>query len=125
LAVADRVVVMDRGAFAQVGAPREVYLKPANVFVARFLGFQNLLPAAVGAEDTQHAQTAIGAVPLVGEAQPGAYTLLIRPEAMMPGVDDQTRTWRGAVVEASFRGTHIRAEVAVMGADSTRADAPV
>jgi len=113
LAVADRVVVMNRGVFAQVGAPREIYLAPVSAFVARFLGFQNLLTAEVRAVDAGCALTAIGAVPLVGVADTGQYTLLIRPEAIVLG---EGQMWRGSVVEASFRGTHVRAEVAVLGA---------
>ncbi|MQS07826.1 ABC transporter ATP-binding protein, partial [Streptomyces alkaliphilus] len=48
-AMADRVVVMNRGRVAQVGTPVEVWQRPASAFVARFLGFRNLVPVeAVG-----------------------------------------------------------------------------
>ena len=47
MTLADRVAIMDRGVMQQVGPPREVYSKPASVFVAGFLGSppMNLLDA--------------------------------------------------------------------------------
>src|SRR6201994_770079 len=38
MAIADRIVVLDRGTIQQGGAPRELYERPANPFVMRFLG---------------------------------------------------------------------------------------
>jgi sulfate transport system ATP-binding protein len=38
MAIADRIVVLDHGKVQQVGAPRELYERPANPFVMRFLG---------------------------------------------------------------------------------------
>src|SRR5919199_1578301 len=43
-AVADRIVLMDRGQIVQSGSPIEVYCHPANRFAAQFLGLNNLLP---------------------------------------------------------------------------------
>jgi sulfate transport system ATP-binding protein len=43
--VADRVVVMNRGKVAQIGAPAAVFEKPANDFVMQFLGHVNVLDA--------------------------------------------------------------------------------
>ena len=38
MTLADRVVVMNKGAFQQVGTPTEIYDRPANTFVAGFIG---------------------------------------------------------------------------------------
>ncbi len=46
-AMADRVVIMDQGHIAQVGAPREVYRAPATRFVADFVGRNNILSGSV------------------------------------------------------------------------------
>ncbi len=43
LSMSDRVVVMREGRVEQVGAPREIYEDPANLFVARFVGEANIL----------------------------------------------------------------------------------
>jgi multiple sugar transport system ATP-binding protein len=53
LAVADRVAVLDRGHIVQVGRPRELYERPADVFVAEFIGSPQigLLPARLVTAD--------------------------------------------------------------------------
>ncbi|MEO8756637.1 MAG: ABC transporter ATP-binding protein [Devosia sp.] len=49
MSLADRIVVMNEGALQQVGTPSEVYLHPANLFVAQFIGspVMNIAPAIV------------------------------------------------------------------------------
>jgi iron(III) transport system ATP-binding protein len=49
LAMSDRILVMDGGVVQQVGAPEEIYRRPANEFVATFIGQCNLLRAIVTA----------------------------------------------------------------------------
>jgi multiple sugar transport system ATP-binding protein len=46
MTMADRIAVLDQGRLQQVGAPRDVYDRPANLFVARFIGSppMNTLP---------------------------------------------------------------------------------
>ena len=43
----DRVVVMQKGAIAQIGTPREIYFTPKNRFVAEFIGAANIIEAPV------------------------------------------------------------------------------
>lgn len=47
MTLADRIVVLDAGKIAQVGTPRELYERPANLFVAQFIGSprMNVFPA--------------------------------------------------------------------------------
>jgi putative spermidine/putrescine transport system ATP-binding protein len=47
LSMADRIVVMRTGSVQQVGTPREVYGRPHNLHVARFMGYRNVLPFQV------------------------------------------------------------------------------
>jgi ABC-type Fe3+/spermidine/putrescine transport system ATPase subunit len=47
LAMSDRLLVMDRGIVQQVGTPEEIYRRPANEFVATFIGQCNVLRATV------------------------------------------------------------------------------
>ncbi len=49
MTLADRIVVLDGGLIAQVGTPRELYERPANLFVAQFIGSpkMNVLPCDV------------------------------------------------------------------------------
>ncbi len=48
LALADRLVVLNKGRFEQVGSPEDVYHRPATRFVANFMGQANFLPGEVG-----------------------------------------------------------------------------
>ena len=53
MTLSDRVVILDRGVSQQIAPPREIYDRPANVFVAGFIGAPpiNLLaPATLGLE---------------------------------------------------------------------------
>ena len=47
MTLADRIVVLEFGKIAQVGSPRELYERPANLFVAQFIGSprMNVVPA--------------------------------------------------------------------------------
>src|SRR6056297_3225199 len=50
MTLADRIVVLEFGTIAQVGTPKELYRKPANLFVAQFIGSpsMNVLPCETG-----------------------------------------------------------------------------
>ena len=42
--ISDRVAIMHQGRIMQMDAPEVLYQRPANAFVARFVGFENLIP---------------------------------------------------------------------------------
>ena len=46
LTLADKVVCMQHGRIAQIGPPEELYSRPANLFVADFMGVSNLIDQA-------------------------------------------------------------------------------
>jgi len=47
MVISDQIIVMNRGRIEQQGDARTIYARPANRFVAEFIGLANLLPAAV------------------------------------------------------------------------------
>lgn len=47
LSISDRVVVMNEGGIEQIGTPREVYEKPANLYVAQFVGQTNVFDTTI------------------------------------------------------------------------------
>jgi len=47
LALSDRIVVMKSGDIQQVGTPADIYRRPANLFVADFMGFKNIWPVKI------------------------------------------------------------------------------
>ena len=50
MGLADKVVIMKDGEIQQVGAPREIYQKPVNEFVAQFIGRANILDGKIIAD---------------------------------------------------------------------------
>jgi len=94
MTLGDRLVVMHEGRAAQVGTPMEVWAKPADTYVASFIGSpaMNFLPATL-VEGGAAARLANGAVwRFAGGARPGgeghAVTLGIRPEHLLPDGGD-------------------------------------
>jgi thiamine transport system ATP-binding protein len=101
-ALADRVVVMRDGRIAQSGTPLEVWQRPADAFVARFLGFDNVVEATVAG---QAADTPWGKVPVPEDAPQGTRTLLVRPAGVRLVPADAGL--RCTVTARTFRGTHV------------------
>jgi putrescine transport system ATP-binding protein len=88
LGMASRIAVMDRGRFAQIGPPSEIYEHPANRFVAGFVGAVNLFEGELVAVFNALALAVPGMddkLPLPGDAglpQGTAAALALRPEKL-------------------------------------------
>jgi iron(III) transport system ATP-binding protein len=88
LSMADMVAVMNEGRLQQTGRPRRLYERPANRFVADFLGQTNLVPAELidcdGSEVVLHCSAGHFRSTASGEDVPpkGNVTCSIRPEAL-------------------------------------------
>jgi iron(III) transport system ATP-binding protein len=88
LALSDRIAVIERGRIIQIGSPQDIYFRPANPFVARFVGATNLLPGRlIGMSEGR------GQVEVLGGRQiqcvvpqriddPAAVSVSIRPESI-------------------------------------------
>ncbi|MFD5629574.1 ABC transporter ATP-binding protein [Streptomyces sp. NPDC127072] len=105
-ALADRVVVMRDGRIAQSGTPLEVWQHPADEFVARFLGFDNVVEATVSGEA---ADTPWGKVPVPEDTRQGPGTLLVRPAGVR--LVDAAEGLRCTVAARTFRGTHVAVQL--------------
>jgi len=79
MSMADRVVLLNRGRIEQNATPAELYERPANTFVARFIGTppMNLLPLERGESGAVVAGTG---GPAVAPANCAGLTLGVRPE---------------------------------------------
>ena len=83
LAMSDRIGVMDRGRLLQVGTPEEIYSRPANRFVADFIGQTNLLEAMVMDHETVTLANGIR-IPVPSRVAPGTKVAIsLRPEQAM------------------------------------------
>jgi ABC-type Fe3+/spermidine/putrescine transport system ATPase subunit len=113
MALSDRIAVFHQGVLQQYGRPREIYERPANLFVADFMGIVNRLPGEiVERADRQvrvrvgdHVLAAIG--PAAADAATRQVTLAIRPESVrLDALPDATgNRLDGIVVEATFLGS--------------------
>ncbi|MDJ0461915.1 ABC transporter ATP-binding protein [Streptomyces sp. H27-C3] len=113
LSTADVVAVVRDGRVAQCDTPQELYRRPANPWVAAFVGDAVLLPATV---EYGTASTALGSVSL---ATPTAVrrtgTVLLRPEQLHLS---ETAAARGTVTNVCFYGHDTMVTVAVDGLDT-------
>jgi iron(III) transport system ATP-binding protein len=106
LVMSTRIAVMNEGRIVQVGRPREIYTRPANRFVAEFVGVTNLLTGTVtgsGPVGTQHVQTSVGRILTsqgadLAVGEPALIT--IRPENI-----DLEPDSRGGMVANELQGT--------------------
>lgn len=107
LTMANRIAIMKDGLIEQIGTPHEVFAKPANLFVASFIGTpqMNLIPATLKSVDGGKARLTVGLEEIglnVGGAasrlKSGTVTLGIRPRALLP-VSEATPETLGAAVE--------------------------
>jgi ABC-type Fe3+/spermidine/putrescine transport system ATPase subunit len=109
LATADRIGVLERGRLLQVGTPAELYERPANRFVAGFLGAANVLPVTVTGSFADRTLVALGdaAVTVGAGAHPvGACRyLVVRPERMALG--ERENTLRGVVEQCAYAGAFV------------------
>jgi ABC-type Fe3+/spermidine/putrescine transport system ATPase subunit len=94
LVLSDRIGVMRAGRLEQVGTARELYERPASVFVAGFLGESNLLGGQVARLEGERAELQVPGWParIPGVAAPGLHvgakaTALVRPEHVRLGPD--------------------------------------
>jgi multiple sugar transport system ATP-binding protein len=91
MTLADRIVVMNDRRIQQVGPPMEIYTRPANIFVAQFVGSpaMTLLPATLAEGDGEFARLKLGdgsivetKVPREGLPTGAELRLGLRPEAV-------------------------------------------
>lgn len=119
--MASRIGVMRDGRLEQVGAPAEVYERPANRFVAEFLGAANILPAIVrerGAQGTLlHLRNLDARVRVTAPGPLGKPVLLaLRPERIFLG-DAGPNVLEGTLTGTEYRGEAL--ELSVRIADGT------
>ncbi|WP_344030845.1 ABC transporter ATP-binding protein [Streptomyces luteireticuli] len=108
-ALADRVVIMRDGRIAQTGTPLEVWRRPASEFVARFLGFENVVRGTVGGGV---ADTVWGKVPVPEGTAEGACGVLVRPGGVRFAPDGALAC---EVVSRTFRGDHVAVRLLPVG----------
>ncbi len=133
--LADRICVMQAGRIVQLGAPAEIYYRPANAFVAGFIGDTNLLPAQLertGSEITFACPLLSCEAPTLAPDQiadgleDGEALIMIRPEMLRllePG-EPADCTIEGVVEEYFIRGASVQYRVMVPSREMIVMDIP-
>jgi putative spermidine/putrescine transport system ATP-binding protein len=116
----DRIVVMQKGAIAQIGTPREIYFKPKNRFVAEFIGAANIIEAPV---EDGHLVLPGGRLPIGGNANLPAVVAMIRPETIAVVKAGRTPL-TGTIDNVSFIGDRQRMIVSGVASKLLTVDAP-
>jgi spermidine/putrescine ABC transporter ATP-binding subunit len=123
LVMSDEVVVMDQGKIMQSGPPIEVYERPANEFVARFLGEANILSGRVQSTMNDDALVALhDGLSIITSTNLGAQIaknaevrISIRPERIYvsSSTTRKTNSFRGRIEEVIYSGSEVRYQVSV------------
>ncbi len=117
LTMSDVIVVMRDGVIQQLGRPTELYERPANRFVADFIGSSNFLAGTVAAADggsrvtvtTDHGLTLHGEVtdPTARVEVGQAVTIVIRPERLELFPGGQSAEHRPSIPGRINQGTYL------------------
>src|SRR5205823_680341 len=108
LSISDRIAVLDAGQIRQVGSPHEVYSRPADRFVADFVGIANFVPGTVqsAGQNETIVDCSLGQVRVEGGnwrvAQ--AVTLVLRPTALLLAPSAGEGQVPVTVISSSFLG---------------------
>ena len=115
MTMADKIVVMNHGHIEQAGAPLELYDRPANLFVAGFIGSpaMNMFKGTIRAAGAPHFETADGTRLPLAAVPPGldgrAAVYGIRPEHLSLGGELKAQV---TVIEPTGAETQVIARLA-------------
>ena len=120
LTMSDRIAVMSSGKILQVGSPWDIYDRPAERFVADFIGETNFLKANVISVDDGRAIVGlssgveIAATFPAGVIPQGEVTIVVRPEHAQVAAPSPGSALRGVIENIVYLGTdthfHVRLE---------------
>jgi spermidine/putrescine ABC transporter ATP-binding subunit len=115
--MSDRIAIMNRGRIEQVGMPSEVYERPFNAFVGRFLGEANILDGTIDGLEGDCATLRVGGLVLLARVRDAVTvgsraSLFVRPERVairLPGAGERSgNRVEGRVRRVSFLGNIVR-----------------
>jgi putative spermidine/putrescine transport system ATP-binding protein len=123
MALGDRIVVMRKGAIAQIGTPRDIYFTPVSRFVAEFVGAANIVEAAYSDGSLLLAGGKLAAADRHDAMRNGPVLVMIRPESIRVGPAEGAGLC-GQVETVSFVGDRQRAAIGGVAAKSVMIDVP-
>ncbi len=131
LVMSDRVVVMDKGVIQQIGDPQSIYARPANTFVANFIGVANLVPGVLRGRSGVFCELEVS----LGSGHPPLHllaagaedarvqqplTLSLRPEDIVVHIEPPSdmaagNVFEGEVIQTVYLGNVLDCRVRVGG----------
>ncbi|MEO5885558.1 MAG: ABC transporter ATP-binding protein [Candidatus Limnocylindrales bacterium] len=125
MTMSDRIAVMNKGRYEQLGDPESLYERPSTRFVAGFLGVSNLLPGSVEGTDEKYAAVRLADNTLIRAPRAlvqgtGQVAIGVRPEKIrLRESTDPTpaghNELHGVVTDASYLGVSTQYEVQARG----------
>ncbi len=112
MSMSDRVAILNHGRVEQIGRPEELYENPTSLFVAQFLGENNVFQGKVDTRGRSFEGVEGGPIALALAQRFPAGTALsvsVRPERVVVTATDSSATaegYDGEVRDAVFMGTH-------------------
>jgi ABC-type Fe3+/spermidine/putrescine transport system ATPase subunit len=118
LTLSDRIAVFNQGMVLQVGSPKDLYERPANRFVADFIGINNLIDGAVEAIEAKERRlrikTALGPIFSLFDDRfrvGDRCVLCVRPENATVGETADWNLVKGEITFAAYLGNALRYDV--------------
>jgi len=122
MALSDRIVVMEAGRVQQEGSPLDIYARPANRFVADFIGRVNFLEGRVASVAPGGLRVDVGGRCLEVPGASGrlaagdAATLVVRPETIRLAPSVGASSFSGTIRRATYLGATVEYELEWEGA---------
>jgi ABC-type Fe3+/spermidine/putrescine transport system ATPase subunit len=101
-AIADRIAVMNAGHIEQIDSPQTLYLKPATIFAAQFLGLRNIFP--VTGREAHRVQTTVGSF----DAPETTQAILLHPDSLQWVNHESPDSVSAVIQERVFLGDFYR-----------------
>jgi iron(III) transport system ATP-binding protein len=130
MVISDRIAVMDSGDVVQIGTAQEIYERPANRFVADFIGTMNFMPGEVIEVlqntgevyvSTEFSDKMLCKMPDLAEATPGNKVYAsIRPEDVEVFTEppqDRENLFKGTIAHKAYLGNFLYFFVSVDGTE--------
>jgi putative spermidine/putrescine transport system ATP-binding protein len=130
LTMSDRIAVFHQGRIQQLARPSELYERPANAFVASFIGENNRFDGTLVARDGASCRvrladgTELAATAGADLATGAAVVLSLRPERVIIGAQDGANTLPAQMLEAIYLGDHCKLRLRVAGSEDFVAKVP-
>lgn len=125
MTMSDRIAVMNKGRYEQLGDPEGLYERPTTRFVAGFLGISNLLSGTVQGTDERYATVRLAddsviRAPRALVGAHGAIAVGVRPEKIRlrepsEAIPDGQNVLEGVVTDASYLGVSTQYQVRARG----------